>query len=85
LRALKGAVAERLRKVGVAGSEAPPAGEAEKMAEIDRLSGNLEMLQAESSGRLESLMVEKLRNLESGAQAMAPEPRRCPHCGGVIE
>jgi hypothetical protein len=85
LREMKAALAERLRKVGVAGSEAPPSGEAEKFAEINRLSRNLEMLEAESPGRMESLIVEKLRNLESGAQAMAPEPRRCPHCGAIID
>jgi hypothetical protein len=85
LREMKAALAERLRKVGVAGSEAPPSGEAEKFAEINRLSRNLEMLEAESPGRMESLIVEKLRSLESGARSMAPEPRRCPHCGGIID
>jgi hypothetical protein len=105
LREMKAALAERLRKVGVAGSEAPPSGEAEKLAEINRLSRNLEMLEAEDSrgglvGKLAALKAaeierarceeaakvreSQLHGHEAPVESMAPVPRRCPHCGGVI-
>jgi hypothetical protein len=74
----------------------------EKMAEIDRLSGNPATLEAEDSrgdlsGKVVALKAAEIERMRReavaeirdsqlhGHEAMAPEPRRCPHCGGVID
>jgi hypothetical protein len=78
----------------------------EKLAEVDRLAGNLAMLEAEDSrgglvGKLAALKAaeterarcaeavevreSQLHGHEALMESMAPEPRRCPHCGGVID
>jgi hypothetical protein len=79
---MKGALAGRIRKI--TGSEAPPTGE------DGGLVGKLAALKAAETERARCAEVvevreSRLREHMARMESMAPEPRRCPHCGAVIQ
>jgi hypothetical protein len=81
LRAMKGALAERLR--GIAPAESPPVGEGEglvgKLAALK--AAEIERARCEEAAKVRE---SQLHGHEAPVESMAPVPRRCPHCGGVI-